>query len=408
MKFFVCDVEGTIFKAKIKIEGTDYLSTMWQSIAVALGDAAVQEEKISHEKWDNLEFDNYLEWVRATIEIHRKYGLKKDTFDALIKSAEYNEGVEEFFNELNRQDYIPVLISGGFQNLIRRAQNELDIEYGFGACEYNFDEYGYLANYSLQPSDFKGKIHFLDTLFKAFKKLNKKTDWIFVGDGKNDVDIAKQAPLAFGINPHDKLKAVNGLIEINSFMDILPYLDNALNQTKNEILNIQAGDISKNKSKKHANDEDTLKQKVFRLERDIRTLKQKLSDQKGKAEKKQHAPQISINELDYVNIPRKSLDEILKDLKVVFLGMDENSAEFLRLNNIQGLRIIPGMKNNIDTRIIQNADFLFIYKNCITHSDIWHACNGASTPPCCFLLEHSNKKLLENAMANVLYRYIYK
>ena len=72
MKLFVCDVEGTIFKATMKIEGTDYPSTMWQPIAYNLGEAAVREEKETHDKWDNLEYSNYLEWVKATIDIHRK------------------------------------------------------------------------------------------------------------------------------------------------------------------------------------------------------------------------------------------------------------------------------------------------------------------------------------------------
>ncbi|MCD4722914.1 MAG: hypothetical protein K8S13_24110 [Desulfobacula sp.] len=35
-KLLVCDVEGTIFQAKFKIDGTDYASTMWQPIADAI------------------------------------------------------------------------------------------------------------------------------------------------------------------------------------------------------------------------------------------------------------------------------------------------------------------------------------------------------------------------------------
>lgn len=110
-----------------------------------------------------------MEWVKATIDIHKKYSLRKETFDSLIQKAEYSEGVVEFFNRLNRTEWVPVLISGGFQNLIRRAQNELDIEYGFGVCEYHFDDYGYLESYNLQPSDFDGKTKFIDNLIREFK-----------------------------------------------------------------------------------------------------------------------------------------------------------------------------------------------------------------------------------------------
>lgn len=49
MKLLVCDVEGTIFKAKFKIDGTDYPSTMWQPIAALLGEAAIEEERKTHE-----------------------------------------------------------------------------------------------------------------------------------------------------------------------------------------------------------------------------------------------------------------------------------------------------------------------------------------------------------------------
>jgi phosphoserine phosphatase len=65
MKLLVFDVEGTIFEAKYKIEGTDYSSTLWQPIAHSLGEAAEQEERETHIKWKNKEYSNYMEWVQA-------------------------------------------------------------------------------------------------------------------------------------------------------------------------------------------------------------------------------------------------------------------------------------------------------------------------------------------------------
>lgn len=405
MKLIVFDVEGTLFKATMTIDGTDYPSTMWQPIAYELGEAAMQEERETHKKWDNLEYDNYLDWVKSTIDIHRKYSLKKDVFDGLIKRAEYNDGVREFFKSLDRTEWTPVLISGGFQNLIRRAQNELDIEYGFGACEYYFDDYGYLEHYNIQPSDFKGKTQFVDTLLSNFK-LNKKTDWVFVGDGKNDVDIARQAPLAFGINPHDKLKAVKGLVEIKSFVEILPYLER-IGDNKS----LESENIAKTENINPSNPVDDigkLNQRIFDLKAEIRELKQKASDHKAIIDKKDNLQKIPISKIDYEKTPRQTLQELLKGSKIVLLGLDENSDCFRRLSRMSDLRVIPGMNNRFDPKIVKNADFLFIYKNCITHSDVWHACKGSNVPPVCFLLEPTNNELLENAMANVLYRYIYK
>lgn len=405
MKLIVFDVEGTIFKATMKIDGTDYPSTMWQPIAEKLGEPAVEEEKLTHAKWESGQYNNYIEWVKDTIKIHEKYSLRRDDFNSLIDSAEYNDGVEEFFSVLNRNEWLPVLISGGFQNLIRRAQSDFDIEYGFGACEYFFDEQGYLYNHSLQPSDFEGKIHFVDTLLKTFN-LNKKTDWVFVGDGKNDFHIAKQAPIAFGINPHEKLKSVEGLIEIKSFVDILNHLDKTDSCHANRlddndpVLSLQTrpkDDISK------------LTQQVIKLKIQNRKLKQEINDMKGKKKSKENVITIPIEKLDYEKTPRKNLQDLLPNIRVTFLGLDENSESYRRLKKIPRLNVIPGMNNRFDVNIIRNSDFLFIYKNCITHSDVLHALNGKSSPPpCCYLLEPTNSQLLENAIANVLYKYLYQ
>ena len=224
MKLIVCDVEGTIFKAKYKIDGTDYASTMWQPIALALGDDAIREERETHKKWDNKEYNNYLEWVEATANIHKKYGLEKDTFFRLIESAEYSEGVEEFFNNLDRTKYIPVLISGGFQELIKRAQQELNIKHGFGACEYIWGNDNKIDKWVTQPTDFNDKYTFISLLFRNYNLRDTK-DWIFIGDGKNDTDIASRAPISFAINPHVDLASVT-TYTIDSFAEIMPIIEN--------------------------------------------------------------------------------------------------------------------------------------------------------------------------------------
>jgi len=194
VKLLVCDVEGTIFKASYRIDGTQYASTMWQPLAARLGEGAIQAEKETHEKWEKGHYRNYSEWVEATIAIHKDFSLHRDTFHGLIAEAEYHDGVEEFFKGLDRKKYIPVLVSGGFQELITRAQKELKINHGFGACEYFFDDIdGRLSGHSLKPCDFEGKYHYVENLFKTYNITNR--DWVFVGDGKNDVPIARKATL---------------------------------------------------------------------------------------------------------------------------------------------------------------------------------------------------------------------
>ncbi len=211
MKLLVCDVEGTIFKTKIRLPNTNLDSTIWQAIANELGAEAIEAEIETHRKWESGLYANYLEWMLDTIQIHKKYGLNKIKFFDIINHAEYNEGVLDFFSWLNRDRVIPVLISGGFQNLSERAQKDLGIYHSFTACEYFFDSEGLLASYNLLPCDFYGKVSFIEILLNEYKVSDK--DWIFVGDGRNDIELAKKASLSFGFNPHpDLAKNVNHII----------------------------------------------------------------------------------------------------------------------------------------------------------------------------------------------------
>lgn len=408
-RFLVMDVEGTIFKATFKLHGVDYKSTLWQPIARELGEPAMDEENLMAQKYENGEYASYLEWVKATIEMHQRYTLKKSVFDKLVESAEYNTGVEEFFMNLNRNEWIPVLISGGFQNLIRRAENELDIEYGFGACEYYFDSNGYLSSFNLQPCDFEGKINFLNILINDFK-MNRKTDWVFVGDGKNDVPIARIAPKAFGITPHEDLKQVEGLVEIQSFMDLLPYLDEIAHVDTAEKKSTETA-VKEAYSPKETPKDDVAKlhMQIADLKRQVRDLKQKNNDLTFKAQKKdiQKKAEIPVSEIDYKRTPRLDLSELTKGLKVVFLGLDKHYDSCQRIASRGDITVIPAGKNNFDQKIVANADFLFVYKNCISHSDFYHACSG-QVPAYCFLSEPTNQEMLENALANVLYRFIYE
>lgn len=222
-RLIVFDLEGTIFKANYKIDGVDFASTMWQLIAYYID--AVDKEKETHDKWEDGIYNNYGEWVDDTFKFHKECKLRKEYFNDVLEAAEYNEGVIEFFEALDRSQWVPVIISGGFQELVDKACKELNIKYGYGACRYIFDsETGFLERYSYDPCDFKGKFH----KFKMIAEEENIRDGLcaFVGDGKNDEFIARKASIAFGINPHEKLKSIPGLIEINTFMDIFKHLDN--------------------------------------------------------------------------------------------------------------------------------------------------------------------------------------
>lgn len=217
MKLLVLDVEGTLFQTKIRLAGTSLDSTIWQSIADALGPIAVRDEVETHRCWERGEYSSYLEWMEATIAVHARHGLTRSTFDSVLASAEYNDSVVETLRSLNRDAYRPVMVTGGFRELARRAQVDMDIHHAFAACEYLFGADGRIAGWNLLPCDFEGKIDFIRLMLREYKIADG--DWVFVGDGKNDVPLAQAAPVAIALNGHPDLREVADYT-INQFSDI--------------------------------------------------------------------------------------------------------------------------------------------------------------------------------------------
>jgi len=222
MKLLVFDVEGTLFKTEIRLSGTLLDSTIWQSIAYSLGPKAIQEEVKTHRKWENGRYKNYMEWMKDTILIHQQYGLKRSLFQKLINSAEYNPGVVQTILKIDRSSYELVLISGGFRELAERAQRDLKISHAFAACEYFFGSDGRLKSYNLLPCDFKGKIDFINLMLREYRLGHR--DWVFIGDGGNDVPIAKEAPLSIGYQADAQLRKVV-THTIDDFRDLLNLLN---------------------------------------------------------------------------------------------------------------------------------------------------------------------------------------
>ena len=81
----------------------------------------------------------------------------------------------------------------------------------------------------IQPCDFDDKITCVKTVLDNYG-LDFDKDWIFIGDGKNDIPIAEMAPYRLGINLHDELKpyvdkSIDGFLEavdeIETFYDIV-------------------------------------------------------------------------------------------------------------------------------------------------------------------------------------------
>jgi phosphoserine phosphatase len=221
MKLLVLDIEGTLFRTSVRLPGTQIDSTIWQGAAHKLGDTAIREEVATHVRWSNGEYRSYLEWMRDTIAIHQRHGLTAEAFADLINSAEYNPNVVETLTRIDRSRFEPVLVSGGFRELAARVQRDMGIIHAFAACEYFFSKDGRLTGYNLLPCDFQGKIDFIMLMLHEYGLA--ATDWLFVGDGLNDVPIAKIAPLSIGYKPHPALREVV-THAIDDFSDVLRFL----------------------------------------------------------------------------------------------------------------------------------------------------------------------------------------
>jgi len=222
VRLLVLDVEGTLFEARIRLPGTDINSTIWQAIAHSLGDDAIAEEVATHKRWEAGDYANYMQWMEDTIAIHRRYGLSEGQFRSLIASATYNPGVADVLPRIDRRKYEIVLISGGFRELAARVQRDFLVKHAFAACEYLFGDDGLLRSWNLLPCDFAGKLDFVQLMLREYRLDEGR--WVFVGDGKNDVQIAERAPYAIGYRPHADLEKVCRT-SIRDFGELLRHLE---------------------------------------------------------------------------------------------------------------------------------------------------------------------------------------
>lgn len=227
IKLIFFDMEGTIFEKAIKFSKGNTAPSAWTLISQHLGEKAAKEEDETKDKWNAGKYKGYVEWMEDTIRIHKKYGLTKDFFEKVMNSVEYHAGVKETFKKLNKKGYVTSLISGGFKAQADRAQKDLKINHAFSACEYFWDEKGKLLWWNLLPCDYEGKVDFMKLIMKEHGL--SPEECAFVGDGKNDVYLAKEVGLSISFNGAEELERVSSYKikqEENKedFREILKYL----------------------------------------------------------------------------------------------------------------------------------------------------------------------------------------
>ncbi|MBT3407020.1 HAD-IB family phosphatase [Candidatus Woesearchaeota archaeon] len=227
IKLVFFDMEGTIFKKVYKDAKGNTAPSAWCLLAEHLGEQALKDEEINKDKWNNKEYAGYVEWMEDTIRIHKKYGLDKEFFENVINQIEYHPGVKETFLELKKRGIRTSLISGGFKAQSDRAQKDLKINHAFAACEYFWDDDGKLLHWNLLPCDYEGKADFMELIIKEHGL--KKNECAFVGDGKNDIFLAKEVGLSIAFNGPRELQdacthSINQENGNEDFIEVLKYL----------------------------------------------------------------------------------------------------------------------------------------------------------------------------------------
>lgn len=227
IKLVFFDMEGTLFERVIKISKGNTSPSAWTLIAKHLGPKALEEEEITKDKWNAGKYAGYVEWMEDTIRLHQKYGLTKRFFQDVMGSVKYHKGVKETFRELNKKGFITALVSGGFKAQADRAQKDLKIDHAFAACEYFWDEKGKLLHWNLLPCDYEGKVKFMKLIMEEHGLLPEEC--AFVGDGRNDVFLAKEVGTSVSFNGAEELQrvcthVVDQLFGKEDFNAVLKYL----------------------------------------------------------------------------------------------------------------------------------------------------------------------------------------
>jgi phosphoserine phosphatase len=221
------DMEGTVFEPSVLESETRVPRSAWFTIAQRLGAGALEEERTTQARWKNGEYSGYVDWMEDTIRIHAKYGLTREVFAGILDSIAYMDGAKDVFSALHAGGVRTALVTGGFKYQADRAARELGIKHVFAGCEYYWSDQGKLVHWNLLPADYDGKVDFMRLLASDYHF--DESELAFVGDGDNDVALARQVGTSIAFHGSPKLSesctyAVGRGQGKKDLSEVLPYL----------------------------------------------------------------------------------------------------------------------------------------------------------------------------------------
>lgn len=197
------DMEGTLLEKNISLDNGKVAPSAWTALAKEISEECFIEEEVTKDMWLDKKYFSYTEWMKDTVRIHIKFGMNKQHLDKIINAARMHNGAIELFDFLRDSNVVTALISGGFKQLADLTQRTLKIDHAYSACEYFFDNEGNVEHFNLLPTDEIGKLVFMTHLADEYG-VNLQ-DCIFVGDGKNDVHLAKKVGTSIAFNAQKEL-----------------------------------------------------------------------------------------------------------------------------------------------------------------------------------------------------------
>lgn len=214
IKLAVFDMEGTIFQKSYRMLGGKEFPSAWAVLCELCGQEAAARDEQNRKKHHRIGHIPgsypYSRWVVDTVKIHQEFGLTKRQFDEVINSVDYFPGVTETFATLKRLGITIAVISGGLKALVDRVALDHQIEHCFAAAEYFWNSDGKIAHWNVMPTDFEHKKTLLEIICRDLGI--KRSECAFIGDGKNDREIAEHAGLSIGFNPHEILKKSTAIV----------------------------------------------------------------------------------------------------------------------------------------------------------------------------------------------------
>lgn len=205
MKLVAFDMEGTIYGPFV--DGNSHTATsMWSEIPRVMGEDAKREQENLYESFVEGEFDSYVEFTNATVDMHVRQGLCKEQFTEVINKAQLRDGIYEVFDTIEQYPSRTVLVTGSFKELANVAQSKLGIDHVFASCELFWSENGEISRSNILPTDQKGKRRVVSAIAESYSLSSE--DVIYVGDNINDIEVARWADVSIGVNPPEELEYV--------------------------------------------------------------------------------------------------------------------------------------------------------------------------------------------------------